>query len=88
MSPSPPFLDPKTGAIDWKQVLREAIPLARLVGLFVAVSLVPFAFVFLFEDNSALRAMFTVATQFVLAVGSGVVLMYVISRGIRLADEQ
>ncbi|NEU56359.1 hypothetical protein [Halorussus sp. MSC15.2] len=88
MSPSPPFLDRKTGTIDWKQVFREAVPLARLVGVFVAVALVPFAFVFLFEDNAALRAMFTVATQFVLAVGSGIVLMYVVSRGIRLADEQ
>jgi hypothetical protein len=30
---------------------------------------------------------FTVASQFVLAVGTGVLLLYVIARGIQLADE-
>ena len=88
MSPSPPFVDRETGTIDRRQVLREAIPLARLIGVFVAVALVPFAFVFLFVGNSALGAIFTLVAQFVLAVGCGIVLMYVISRGIQLAGEQ
>lgn len=84
---SPPFVESETGRIDRTRVLVEAIPLAELVGLVVAVALVPFAFVVLLGSYSALGGLFMLATQFVLAVGSGVVLIYAIARGIQLADE-
>lgn len=87
MSPSPPFVDHSTGTIDTTQILVEAIPLAKLVGVFVALALVPFGLVFFTLGNSALGAIFTVVAQFVLAIGSGVVLMYVIARGMQLADQ-
>jgi hypothetical protein len=34
-----------------------------------------------------LTALLSVATQFVLAVGAGVVLLYVVTRALRLADD-
>lgn len=40
--PSPkPFVDPTTGDLDTNQILSEAVPLGKLVGLFVALGLVP-----------------------------------------------
>lgn len=74
MSPSPPFVDSGTGTIDTAQILAEVIPLAKLVGVFVALALVPSALVFFTLGNSALGAIFTVIAQFVLAIGSGIVL--------------
>jgi hypothetical protein len=87
MSPSPPFVDHGTGTIDTTQILAEAIPLARLIGVFVVLALVPFGLVFFTLGNSALGAIFTVAAQFILAIGSGIVLMYVIARGMQLAEQ-
>jgi len=84
-TPSTPFVD-TDGTIDTDQVLAEAVPLARLIGLFVAVALVPFALVFLALGNSILGTVLVVAAQFVLAVGTGIVLMYVIARGTQLAE--
>ena len=86
MPPSTPFVDQSTGALDTRQILLEAIPLAKLIGLFVAIALVPLTVVFLFGGNSVLGALLMVVAQFVLAVGSAVVLLYVIARAIRLAD--
>ena len=57
-----PFFD-ADGAIDLAGTLSEALPIAKLVGLFVVVSLVPFA----------------------VAVGAGVVLLYVLVRSRRLS---
>lgn len=87
MSKAPPFIDPETRSLDTDQLLAEALPLAGLVALFAGVALVPYLFVFLFAGNSALGAFFTIVTQLVLAVGTGVVLMYVVARGIQLAAE-
>ena len=87
MSPSKPFVDPETGTIDTAQVVAEAIPLARLVGLVAAVALVPLVLAFLTEDIWLFGAVFAIAGQFALAVGSGIVLIYAIVRGIHLADE-
>ncbi len=87
MAPSRPFVDPGTGQLDVEQILAEAIPLAKLAGLFVLVALVPFAFVFLFGGPSGLGAIFALAAQFVIAVGSGIVLLYVVARGVQLAEE-
>jgi hypothetical protein len=66
----------------------EAIPLAKLIGVFVAIALVPFAMVFLLGGRSTAGMLFALAGQFVLAVGSGIVLMYVISRAIQLSGER
>lgn len=85
MSSSTPFVDP-TGTLDADQILAEAIPLAKLVGLVVGVALVPFAVVFLLGLRSGIGLLFTLVGQFVLAVGSGIVLMYVVARGVQLAD--
>jgi hypothetical protein len=53
----------------------------------VGLALVPAVLVFLFLGNSALSLLFTVVTQFILAIGAGIVLMYVIARGIQLSEE-
>lgn len=81
----PPFVDPETGSIDTDQVLAEAIPLGSLVGLVAAVALVPFVLAFAADDLVGMA--FALIGQFVLAVGAGVVLIYVVSRGIQLAGE-
>ncbi|WP_227133443.1 hypothetical protein [Halorubellus salinus] len=82
-----PFVDPRTNEIDALQVLREAIPLAKLVALVAATALVPFLFVVLFGAGSTLGTVFLVAAQFVLAVGTGLVLMYVVARARELTDD-
>ncbi|WP_458188628.1 hypothetical protein [Haladaptatus sp. NG-WS-4] len=82
------FVDRGTGTIDTTQILVEALPLAKLIGLVVAIALAPFALVFLLFEHSVLGAIFTVVGQFILAVGSGIVLMYVVSRAIQLSDER
>lgn len=87
MSPSNPFIDRETGQIDTDRVLVEAIPIAKLIGLFVAIALVPLLVVFVLVGNSAIGMLFTLVAQFVLAVGAGVVLLYIITRAIRLANE-
>lgn len=86
MPPSTPFVDPATGTLKTDQILAEAIPLAKLVGAFVAVALIPFAIGFLVGDRSVFGVLFAVVGQFVLAVGAGIVLMYVIARAQQLAE--
>lgn len=80
-----PFID-ETGALDTDEVWVEVVPLAKLVGLFVGIALVPLAIVFIGAGSSALGGLLTVLAQFVLAVGAGIVLMYVVARGIDLSD--
>lgn len=87
MTNDPPFIDPETRALDTDQILAEVLPLAGLIALFAGLALVPFLVVLLFARNSSLGVLFTIIAQFVLAVGTGVVLMYVVARGIQLADE-
>ena len=55
--------------------------------MFAGLGLVPFVFVFLFAGNSALGLLFTVVGQVILAIGTGIVLMYVVARGIQLSGE-
>jgi len=82
-----PFFDPESGTLNIAGILSEAIPLAKLVGLFVAVSLLPFVLaVTSFGANSLVGAAFTLVGQFVLAIGAGVVLLYVIVRSRQLSD--
>ncbi|GAA0201517.1 hypothetical protein ACFFQF_01825 [Haladaptatus pallidirubidus] len=87
MPPSTPFVDRRTGTIDTTQILVEAIPLAKLIGVFVAIALIPFAVGFLLGEYSILDVLFTLAGQFVLAVGAGTVLIYSVARGSQLASE-
>ena len=80
-----PFFDSETGTLDTAKILAEAIPLAKLVGLFVAVSLVPFALaVASLGTGSLVGSAFVLVGQFVLAVGAGIVLLYVLVRSRQL----
>ena len=88
MPPSAPFVDRGTGTIDATQILVEAIPLAKLIGLFVAIALIPFTLVFLLDSNALAGVVFSLVGQFILAVGTGIVLMYTISRAIQLSAER
>jgi len=87
MSPPRPFINPATGELDTTQILSEAVPLGKLIGVFVAGSLPLYAIAIFGAENSALGALLALFGDFILAVGAGVVLMYVIARGIRLAGE-
>ena len=83
-----PFIDRETGALDTTQIREEAYPLLGLIFLFAGLALVPFLFVILFFGNSGLGFLFTLLTQLVLAVGAGVILMYIVARAIQLATEE
>lgn len=86
MSASPPFIDQESGSLDTDQIREEAFPLTGLIALFAGLALVPFIFVFLTGGNTALGLLFTVIAQLILAVGAGIVLIYIITRGIQLAE--
>ena len=83
---SPPFIDPESGELDLDQIRAEVFPLAGLIVLFGGAALLVFLIMLLVAGNSLLAGFFTVVSQFILAVGAGIVLMYVIARGIQLAD--
>jgi hypothetical protein len=84
---SPPFIDQESGELDLGQIRTEVFPLAGLIVLFGGLALLLFLITLLVAGNSLLGAVFTVVSQFILALGTGIVLMYVIARGIQLADE-
>lgn len=86
MSPSRPFIEPDSGGLDTDQILTEAYPLAGLVLLFAGLALVPFLVALLF-GGSFLSGLFTVLAQLVLAIGGGIVLMYVVARGVQLSGD-
>lgn len=85
MTSSPPFVDPNTAVLDTDQIMVEAILLAKLIGLFVGLALVPLAVAFTVRGVPG--AVFTLVAQFILAVGSGIVLIYAVSRGIQLSSD-
>lgn len=87
MSPSSPFVDRTDGSLDTDQILVEAIPLAKLIALFAMIGFVPFAIAFTIGPTGGFALLFTVIAQFVFAVGAGIVLMYVIARGLALSGE-
>lgn len=76
----------RRAGLDTDQIRSEAYPLAGLIALFAGLALIPFVVVFLFGGNSALGFLLIVVAQLILAVGTGIVLMYVIARGITLAE--
>lgn len=85
MSPSVPFINAETGELDMDQIRQEAYPLVGLIAVFAGLALVPFFIVVLFAGNSLLGTLLIFLAQFILAVGTGIVLMYVIARGIQLS---
>ena len=91
MSPPRPFFTSPAGELDAAQILDEAAPLAKLVGAVGAVALVPVLLQFLLIEVTALipvfGVLFTLAAQFIVAVGAGIVLMYIIVRANQLSDE-
>lgn len=87
MPSSPPFVDPATNELDTDQILSEALPLGKLIGLFLIISLGPFALVFFALGNSGFGAVLVLIGQFILAIGTGIVLIYSIARGIQLAGK-
>lgn len=83
---SPPFIDQESGELDLSQIQAEVFRLSGLIVLFGGVALLVFLITLLIAGNSLLAGFLTVVSQFILVVGTGIVLMYVIARGIQLAD--
>jgi len=83
---SPPFIDQESGELDISQIQAEVFRLSGLIILFGGVALLVFLIMLLIAGNSLLAGFLTVVSQFILAVGTGIVLMCVIARGIQLAD--
>jgi hypothetical protein len=81
-----PFVDPATGELEPNQIMAEVIPLAKLIGVFVGGAVLPYAFASFGSESSVLGAVLALVGEFILAVGAGVVLIYVIASGIRLAE--
>ena len=82
----PPFIDPDSGELDLEQIRAEVFPLAGLILLFGGLALLLFLLALLVARSSVLGGFLVIVTQFILAVGTCIVLMYVIARGIQLAD--
>lgn len=55
--------------------------------LFGSLALLVFLLVLPVAGNSLVAGVLTLVSQFILAVGTGIVLIYVIARAIQLADE-
>lgn len=90
MSPPKPFFMSPSEELNTDQILDEALPLAKLIGAVVITAFLPILALQLTEfvvDFSILRFIFMLAAQFVLAVGSGIVLLYIIIRANQLLDE-
>lgn len=90
MSSSEIFVDRETGELATEQILTEAIPLAKLLALAVAAALVPFVLGLAVIEAGVLVVigeLFILVAQFVLAVGTGITLLYIISRAIQLTTD-
>lgn len=86
MEPSTPFVDRESGQLNVEQIIGEAVPVGKLVGLFVAVALVPILFAVL--TGGIFGGLMFLIAQFVLAIGSALTLMYIIVRALQIADQQ
>lgn len=87
MSSDPPFVVPETAELDTTQIRQEAYPIAGLIALFGGLALIPLLYVFLVGGSSPISFLFMLVAQFILAIGAAIILMYVIARGIQLANE-
>lgn len=86
MTDAGPFYDPETHELDVSQVFQEAIPIAGLILLFGLLAVVPFYLGALALDDTVFGLALALLGQFVLAVGSAIVLLYVVARGVQLAE--
>lgn len=90
-----PLFRPRSTALDTDQLLAEAVPLAKLVLLIGLVALVPVLLQVVFLETLGLvpvslelfQFVFALMTQFVLAVGAGLVLLYVFVRALQFESE-
>ncbi|WP_435344814.1 hypothetical protein [Haloarchaeobius sp. HRN-SO-5] len=91
MSSSRPFFTSPSGELDRGQILNEVRFLARLIGAVVLVALVPVVLQLLLVELLGAVSVFgfvlTLVTQFVLAVGTALVLIYVVVRANQLTGE-
>ena len=91
MSPSRPFFISDSGELDTEQLIDEAVPLAKLIGavgtVAVALLFLRFVFVGVLGFIPGVEILFTLVIQFVLAVGTGLVLIYIIVRSNDLHNE-
>jgi len=86
MSGSPPFVNREENELDLRRIWEEALPIVGLIVLFAAAAALPYVLVMVvFQDRFA-GLVFTLFAQLVVAVGTAIVLMYVIARAIQIAD--
>jgi hypothetical protein len=83
-----PFIVSGSATLNTDQIIRESIVLAKLIAAVGAVGLVPFAVAVLFGGRGGLGLVFMLLGQFILAVGTGLVLIYVVARGVTLAGSE
>jgi hypothetical protein len=88
MRPSTLFIDAEAGGIDLDEIAREAVPIAYIIGLFVSIAIIPFALTVLFAGNSVLGVLLGLLTQFILAIGGAVTLLYIVARGVEAAGNE
>lgn len=95
MATDRPFFRPRSTTLDTDQLVEEAVPLVKLVLVIGLVALIPVILQILFVEALGLvpislglfQFVFAVMTQAVLAVGAGLVLIYVIARGLQFGSE-
>jgi hypothetical protein len=83
MRDTAPFIDPVSGELDLRQILRESLPVLALVVLFGGLALLVFLVALLI--GGLVGVLSTLLSQLILAVGTGVVLIYVVARGLQLS---
>lgn len=81
---SKPFVEPD-GSIDRAQVLEEAQALASLVGLVFVAAIVSLIFTIIGAAIPGLGMVFMALGYVIVAIGSGIVLMYIIAGGMQLS---
>jgi hypothetical protein len=87
MSSKSLFIDPSTGSLDLDEILCEAKPIARLIGLFTAIALLPRLLEYFVGEPFGIP-IYSLVAHLVVAIGTGVVLLYVITRSIHLAGDE
>ncbi len=91
MSPSRPFFEPDSSELDTVQIIKEAVPLTKLIGAVILIALVPLLFRVVFSGllglTTGLGFLYMLASQFIIAVGSGIVLIYIIVRANQILNE-
>ncbi|WP_181684614.1 hypothetical protein [Halorhabdus salina] len=86
MADAPPFVNPETSELDLYQIWDEALPVLGLVVLFGSLALLPYLVAVVVFEGTFVSLLLILFTQLLFAVGAAIVLMYVITRAIQLAD--